>query len=330
MPKVSVVIPTYNRVKFVTKAINSVLGQSFVDLEVIVVDDGSTDGTHEELSAYKGRITYFHQHNAGVSAARNAGIGVAIGEWIAFLDSDDEWGPEYLARQMEWASRVPGICMQVANCVFVDRYGSTRTYFEINGSIEKFGKLDYLLLERPFGFVVSHGPWQIGSTIIRRDTIREAGLFDATLTIAEDFDLMARVALQGPLGIMRETLATIYRRDEPSESLTKQAAKKPIQSRESNERIYEKLKTNEALQRDDRKILNTLLSRNRRAIGNLLLEAGNLADARESYRRALVLDPSPTAAVKYLLTYLPTRIALWTIEKNVWLRARRAQKSGLD
>ncbi|MBM2835200.1 MAG: glycosyl transferase [Candidatus Brocadiaceae bacterium] len=94
--QVSVVIPTYNRAPYVIMAIESVLAQSYQDYEIIVVDDGSTDGTRDVLEPYRDRIRYMYQDNKGVSAARNTGIQESRGEWIAFLDSDDEWLPNKL------------------------------------------------------------------------------------------------------------------------------------------------------------------------------------------------------------------------------------------
>lgn len=101
MPRVSVIIPTYNRREYVQEAIDSALAQTFTDYEIIVIDDGSTDGTSEALQArYGNRIHYEWQENQGESVARNRGIELARGEYIAFLDSDDLWHPEKLAKQI--------------------------------------------------------------------------------------------------------------------------------------------------------------------------------------------------------------------------------------
>ena len=100
MPKVSVIIPTYNRSLSVREAIESVLAQTYRDFELIVVDDGSADNTPSVLGSFGERIRGIRQANAGVSAARNAGIRAAKGEWVAFLDSDDLWVPQKLERQM--------------------------------------------------------------------------------------------------------------------------------------------------------------------------------------------------------------------------------------
>src|SRR5687767_13189801 len=99
-PLVSVIIPTYNRASVVCRAIDSVLGQTYGNIEVIVVDDGSTDETLERLHSYGDRIRVLTQANAGPSVARNRGIAVATGGIVAFLDSDDYWLPTKVARQV--------------------------------------------------------------------------------------------------------------------------------------------------------------------------------------------------------------------------------------
>jgi glycosyltransferase involved in cell wall biosynthesis len=103
MPEVSVVIPTYNRAKVLSRAVKSVLNQGYRDFEIIVVDDGSTDNTEQVVGAFdKQQVKYVrHEKNMGPAAARNTGIGHANGKYIAFQDSDDEWFPQKLGRQVE-------------------------------------------------------------------------------------------------------------------------------------------------------------------------------------------------------------------------------------
>ena len=117
---VSVIIPTYNRAKYITSAIDSVLSQTYNNIEIIVVDDGSNDSTREVLYRYGNKIRYVYQENLGVSAARNRGIELSKGEWIAFLDSDDVWFPKKLSVQMEHISERPEIDVHVTN-VFISR-----------------------------------------------------------------------------------------------------------------------------------------------------------------------------------------------------------------
>lgn len=312
-PLVSVVIPTYNRASFVSEAIESVLDQTFSDYDIIVVDDGSTDNTHEILEQYRDKIQYIYQENEGVSTARNTGIKNSTGLWLAFLDSDDKWMPEYLATQMEGIRRSPEISMQTTDCYTI---GGERTYFEMNRVIGEFKGRDYLHLSDPFRFVVTHGPWQVGSTIFRRDAIIKAGLFDTSFDLNEDFELMARVALQGSFGLIRDVLMIMYRRNETIACLTNRVRTNPIQARESDEKIYEKLRSIRALKGKERKSLSRLMGMNRRAIGNLLLTKGNIAEARASYRRAYFFDRSARSLGKYFLSFFPENINQWIIEKR--------------
>jgi glycosyltransferase involved in cell wall biosynthesis len=306
MPKVSVIIPTYNRRKYVAKAVVSVLGQSFKDLEVIVVDDGSTDDTRQILEPYRSKIYYIYQANAGVSAARNKGIQSATGEWLAFLDSDDEWTRDYLSKQIQRVEAPPAVCMQTTDCRFIGLDGQTSSYFEMNGTLADFNGQDYLVSQDPFSFVVKHAPWQLGSTLIRRDAINKAGLFNTSLRISEDLDLMARVALQGPFGLIREALVNVYRREETIECLTLQANNHPLQARESDERLYQKLARIETLNPKQRRTLIALMSANRRAMGNLLLKNGKITEARDCYKRAFSMDHSVKSLGRYVLSWLRT------------------------
>lgn len=319
----SVIIPTYNREKYVAKAIDSVLSQKFEDYEIIVVDDGSTDNTKETLRGFKDKIKYIYQDNSGVSAARNTGIRHASGEWLAFLDSDDEWMPDYLLTQFEKVNQNPRICMQTTDCLITELNGKMETYFNMNGSLAELKGKDYLFVEKPFSFVVRHNPWQLGGIIIRHEAIRKTRLFDTNFTISEDLDLMSRTALHGPFGMINKTLVNIYRRDETIDYLTKQAWTNPIGVREINERVYEKLKKIETLGYKDIRALNDLLSANRRGIGNLFLENGEIKEARNSYRRALFYSPSIASLIRYILSFLPAKANLWLTEMNFKLKEKK-------
>ena len=307
MPNVTVIIPTYNREAFIVKAINSVLNQGFKDFEVIVVDDGSTDGTRGALEPYSSRIKYVHQKNAGVSAARNAGITLAAGDWIAFLDSDDEWAPDFLARQMQAISENKDVCMQIADCRYCDQLGEQLSYFEWNGALKKFNGADYLRLKEPFTFVIRHRSWQIGQAVIRRDIIEKAGLFDVNFNIAEDLDFIARVALHGPVGLLKNKLVTAYRRIESIENLSRIATTNPIASRKLHDSVYRKLEADPALGRNDLRAAKWLRSANYRAIGNLLLAEGKTTEARRAYWTAVKIQPSLASISRFVLSFLSKR-----------------------
>lgn len=317
MPRVSVIIPTYNRENYVVKALDSVLNQKFKDYEIIVVDDGSTDDTKKiVINKYGHRLRYIYQENSGVSAARNTGIKVAKGEWLAFLDSDDEWMPDYLLTQVETAVQNPGICMQATNIIIMESSGEAHSNFFNNGTLLEFKGKDYLLFKEPFSLIVKHAAMAVGSLIILREAVIKAGLFDEGLTLCEDLDLTARVALQGPFGIIKKILVIAYRRNETTENLTKQVEGNPIGLREANEKIFEKLEQIEGLKYRECKALREVLSANRRAIGNLLLTNGKIREARNSYKRSIVFDPCISSIGKYVLSFFPPKINLWINGKN--------------
>lgn len=109
MPKISVVIPTYNGAQFLGAALGSVYAQTFTDYEVIIVDDGSTDNTRELLERYRDRLRYHYQENQGLAVARNTGLGLARGDYITYLDADDLWEPGNLQVKHEVLAKFPGI-----------------------------------------------------------------------------------------------------------------------------------------------------------------------------------------------------------------------------
>lgn len=107
LPLVSVIIPTHNRGEWIADAIASVLSQTYERVELIVVDDGSTDDTAERVQAFGAAVTYWRQAHAGVSVARNRGVAASHGEFVAFLDSDDMWQAEKVAAQVAWLQQQP-------------------------------------------------------------------------------------------------------------------------------------------------------------------------------------------------------------------------------
>ncbi|HEV2320634.1 MAG TPA: glycosyltransferase, partial [Verrucomicrobiae bacterium] len=301
---VSVVIPTFNRERFVVMAVKSVLNQTIKGYEIIVIDDGSTDGTRSALEPYANQIRYVYQNNSGVSASRNAGIALAAGKWVAFLDSDDEWAPDFLARHMHAISQNYDVCMQIADCRYFDQTGEKKSYFETNGACLEFNGSQYLRPKEPFVFLLRHLSWQVGSALIRRNIIQKAGGFDASFKIGEDQDFLARVALHGQIGLLKDKLMTAYRRTEPIENLSKIAKMNPIASGELHEIMYRKWASIPSLSPNERWTVKWLRSENYRAIANLLLAGGKTREARGAYWTALKIYPSMASVGKYILSFL--------------------------
>jgi glycosyltransferase involved in cell wall biosynthesis len=196
MPEVSVIIPTYNRSQKVARAIQSVLDQSFGDLEIIVVDDGSTDDTYQCLDRLRSSITYIRELvNRGVSAARNRGIKSSLAPWIAFLDSDDYWLKDKLQVQMEFLRRNPGSVACQTEEIWIRRgrrVNPKRRHRKPSGDI--FEQSLELCLVSP------------SSVMVKRALFDEVGLFDETFQAAEDYDLWLRISCRYPVHLIDRAL----------------------------------------------------------------------------------------------------------------------------
>lgn len=196
MALVSVIIPTFNRAKRVKRAVSSVLLQTFEDYEVVVVDDGSTDGTLDGLEVFSGRIRcQVHGNNRGVSAARNTGIRSSTGLYLAFLDSDDYWLPEKLAFQMDFFRSFPGIHACQTEEIWI-RHG--RRVNPRRKHLKPSGEIFEPSLER---CLVS-----ASAVILKRSLLAQIGLFDESLPACEDYDLWLRIASRFPIHLLRQPL----------------------------------------------------------------------------------------------------------------------------
>jgi glycosyltransferase involved in cell wall biosynthesis len=188
-PAVSVVLPTYQRRELVKRAVATVLTQTYRDFELIVIDDGSTDGTREALAPLVDRLTYRWQSNRGVAAARNAGLRLARGEIVAFLDSDDRWLPDHLAVVTEMLARHPEAVL-ATTC--------PKSVIGGRASLRKAKLYD------PFPrTLLSNGAGFPSCVAIRREAIIAAGGFDERLAVSSDSDLFLRVALRGPFTMLQ-------------------------------------------------------------------------------------------------------------------------------
>ncbi len=186
MVLVSVVIPVYNMEKYVAEAIDSVLSQTFRDFEVIVVDDGSTDGSPAVLAAYGNRVRVIRQTNRGGAAATNIGIHRARGRWISWLSADDVWEPTKLERQVEIVSARPDVGMVYTDYVYVDPEGIVLSGEHFPCPSTRTRRLLWLA-RRCF--------INASSTLIRKDVFHRVGLYDETDRLTPDWDLWFRIAL---------------------------------------------------------------------------------------------------------------------------------------
>ena len=209
-PKVSVILPTYNRAHLLPRAIASVLGQSFRDLELIVVDDGSRDGTVELMRGYDDpRIVFLPpERNLGDAGARMRGIARARGEWLAFQDSDDEWLPDRLRLQMEYAAALGPDFALVGGTLL--RY--------VGGPIER---ITWPLAERAVEPGAGRGEIDrrrfvagfcayLQSLIVRRSVYEELGGFDTRLKARSDFEFCLRLSQHYRMAAVTDAVALSY------------------------------------------------------------------------------------------------------------------------
>lgn len=188
MPAVSVIIPCYNHGHYLPCAVNSVLAQTFTDWEAIIVDDGSTDDTRQVAAQFTDpRVRYIYQENRGLSAARNTGIRAAQGEYLAFLDADDEWEPAFLAACVEALSEQPALAAVVTLARFIDENGNGLP--RLGGAAVDVQQFRSRLLEGGF--------FPPNAVVVRSETVRSTGLFDERLTSVEDWDLWLRITANG-------------------------------------------------------------------------------------------------------------------------------------
>jgi glycosyltransferase involved in cell wall biosynthesis len=188
MPQVSVIIPTYQSVKYVRSAIESVLSQTFKDFEIIIVDGGSTDGTKEILKSFGTKISILSQKGKGISNARNAGVVAAKGEYIAFLDSDDLWTPLKLEKQLEFIKNNlnTGLVYSDATVFFEENNSSHFIGTLFSGRRPHRGKVAKALIVENF--------IPCSTVLIRKACFEKIGFFDESLPLCEDHDLWLRVA----------------------------------------------------------------------------------------------------------------------------------------
>jgi len=202
---VSVVIPTYNYAGFVAHAVDSVLAQTYEPVEVIVVDDGSTDDTAAVLAPYGDRINVVRQENRGLPAARNAGIRRATGEWIAFLDADDIWAPAKLAEQVALFHRLPdsvGLVCSRASRVSDDGVVDDReSGYQASGLFPE----DFRDELRVWNIVEGSA----SSALVRKVCFDRVGLFDETLRSSEDWDMWLRIARHYDFAMVNKSLVRL-------------------------------------------------------------------------------------------------------------------------
>ena len=202
-PTVSVVIPTFNMSRCICDAVESVLNQTYKDFELIVVDDGSNDDTEHILQPYRGRICYFKQVNSGVSAARNRGIELARGQYVAFLDADDLWLPDKLKLQMQAFDRQKELALVACGYSVRSSDGKTAMRNVVRKNYptrtELFNALSICQLI----------PGCASGVVVKKCCFSEIGSFDTTIKVGEDWDMWLRIVARYNAYFVEQILSVI-------------------------------------------------------------------------------------------------------------------------
>jgi glycosyltransferase involved in cell wall biosynthesis len=205
-PTVSVIIPVYNQMQFVSQAIESVLAQTFIDYEIIVINDGSTDNTAEVLANYEKHIRLITQTNAGLSAARNSGLTIARGEMIGFLDADDLWYPGMLSTMVAHLRRNPHIDLVCGAWDVIDEKGRIIKPLNKPSNFKAKVQADFLRA------VATGNLFLVHALLIRHKCFECCGAFDPDLRAVEDWDMWIRLAAHGHKADLIDVPVARYRR----------------------------------------------------------------------------------------------------------------------
>ncbi len=308
MPKVSVVIPTYQAKDDVKKAINSVLNQTFRNYEVIVIDDGSTDSTRQVLRSYGSRIRFFGEQHKGVSAARNRGIRASKGEYIAFLDSDDTWLPSKLALQVEILDTHPEIGFIFCDVAFMaNEKILNATVFKSRGKPYS-GSI--------YKQVISKNFISTSAMIVRKKCFDRVGLFDELLQVSEDHDMWIRLARYFKADYVDKPLVVGRIRK-------KSLSRDEIRLQEGNIKLLKKTLKDDSSLLNDRDLLEKAFFPLIKRLGFLYLKKGENKKARAFFKKYAVLKRQELSLLMLIvLSYLPSQFILF-----LWITLKAMLKS---
>ena len=312
---VSVVIPTYNRTRQTIAAIESVLAQTYPHFEVIVVDDGSTDGSGEVVERFVSqktngchRVLFLSQRNQGASVARNTGIAEAHGEYIAFLDSDDVWAPEKLEWQLKALEQFKDeCCVCVTDARLINDSGMDMGSFEAHGRHYQ----QAIGIERSASKLIAQafcGFW-MSSLLVRADTIRKVGGFNPDISFVEDRDLHFRLSLVTSIAYVNKPLIRTDRTPTPPGLTCRPWDKQEVQFRQQQRMLESWLRIGAPLPPDVRSLVKRALGALHSHQANWHLENLRYPEARQAISKGVKYKATPARVIKFALTWLVPALA---------------------
>jgi glycosyltransferase involved in cell wall biosynthesis len=299
---VSVIMPAYNAADFMDEALQSILQQNYQPLEILVVDDGSSDETPAVAARYGDRIRYVRQANAGPGAARNKGLDMARGELIAFLDSDDTWLAGKLAKQTALMSANPGIGLSFHDFYFErEPLEPPVLAFSLAPQLydqpkNRWADRSYVFAQSMFEPLLLRNYIGTSTVMIRKSCISLVGPFDATFPSAQDRELWLRIAKKYPLGFIDEPL-TRYRYN--PHSITRNGEKRSI----NVIRLLERHMVDAGP--ETRKLVSAQLAEIRQDLAYLYFEQGRMPLARRAYLQVVKHHGGSRNAAYLAATFIP-------------------------
>jgi len=314
-PLISVVIPTFNRAQQVQTALKSVLAQTYREFEVIVVDDGSTDGTGNAVQTLIGaqenngnQARYIFQPNQGQSVARNRGAGEARGEWVAFLDSDDVWFPEKLERQVEAIEQFEGKSWAcITDAKWVDNLGMDTTSFRRGG--RHYDGATGLDRDAIRGLAKLRDPFCVSTLLVHTAIGKEIGWFEPRLRFAEDHDFLLRLSLVTPFCYVNKLLCQIDQSRYANGSECRPWDQIEIRLRNWQSVLEKWLALDGQLPADAKRTIVHNLRCVHSAWANWHLEHMRYDDARESVHEAIQYEATAGLLIKWALTQVAPGVA---------------------
>jgi len=269
MPTVSVIIHTYNNEKFIAETVESVLNQTYKDYEIIVVDDGSVDGTRETLMPYMQKIRYHYKENGGIASAKNAGINLSQSEFVAFLDHDDLWVPDKLQLQMECFKENPLLGLVYA------KYTSFRDGKELRTKPEK-GYSGWIFKE-----LLAKSFIQTSTVVVKKKCLNAVGPYDESFSLGDEYDMFLRISKKFQCGFVNKGL-TRYRVHDTN------ASNNDFLFDNENLGVYKKIYNNFTdLDTEEKKILRKRIARYSMKVAEGLNSQGKLEESKKYQKEAL-------------------------------------------
>ncbi len=322
---VSVVIPAFNGERFIGPTIESALAQTYSSVEIIVVDDGSTDATQEAVRRFGDRVRYLRQSNQGGAAARNQGISAARGDWVAFLDQDDLWLPEKLERQAAVFLAEPSTVVCFTRWSHIDDQGNPMMH---GSTAERDGLLDsvsrqarplaggaVLLPEQPFTVALVKRCLvnSCSGVVARKSVLAEVGGFDAGLRGPDDWDLWMRLAVRHPFAYIPEAL---YQYRHHARQHTQRGGTQMLSGLLT---VMERwLRSPEICGRAGRRTILASMARLHDNCATVRVSQGEMREARAHYIAALRARPKPATLALWSATFCPpiaARLVSWRTKR---------------